>query len=316
MNLFRVFVNLFRFNRTNWKAVAGCFFAATVFWLFNALNKNYATNVRFPLKFEFDQTKFAPSRALPADIYLNVSGNGWNLFRKVLNVKLPAIVIPLERPAEIRKIVGSTMPPLLAGQIGNLKINHVVTDTLYLSIEARDSGRFKLVVDASQISYKKGYGRISPIVVLPDSILLEGPKSAIRKLTDTLALILPDKKLSSNFKEEIEVVIPNGGFIRRNPPVVEVIFEVGEIVDDVKKIQIELMNVNPLSSIVREADSISCVIQIPVIRREEFRRLTSIKAVIDVKALPRGQRKILPVITGLPPYAQITRLDSVNLRMY
>lgn len=316
MNLYRVFVNLFRFNRTNWKAVSGCLLAAVVFWLFNALNKNYATNVRFPLKFEFDRSKYAPARTLPRDIYLNVSGNGWDLFRKVLGVKLPALIIPLERPAEIRKIVGSTMPPMLAVQIGNLKINHVVTDTLYLSIEPKDSARFKLIVDQRPITFRKGYGRISPVVVLPDSVQVEGPRSAVRNLPDSLLLVLPEKKLSGNFREEVEVQIRGNGFLKRNPPVVEVIFEVGEIIEKEKKIKLELLNVNPAFNLTQESDSIECALEIPLGRREDFRRLTSLKAVIDVKNLARGQKKILPIISGLPGYARLIRIDSVRLKMY
>jgi hypothetical protein len=316
VNIYRVFVNLFRFNRTNWKAVSGCLLAAVVFWLFNALNKNYSTNVRFPLQFDFDKSKYVPAQALPRDIYLNVTGNGWDLFRKALGVKIPALVVPLERPADVKKIVGSTMPPLLAVQLGNLKINHVVTDTLYLAIEQKDSARFKLVIDSSPISYRAGYGRISPIVVLPDSVEIEGPKSAFRNFADSLVLMLPEKRLSGNFREEVEVRLPGNGFLKRNPPVVEVIFEVGEVIQQEKKLKLELRHVKPNTSLKEDSDSIVCTIQVPAARQIEFRGIASVKAVIDVRELKKGQAKVLPLIIGLPEYAKIVKVDSVSLKMY
>ena len=55
MNFLRAIGNMLRFDRANWKAVMLCFFAALVFWLFNAFNKNYAANIRFPLRFEYNQ---------------------------------------------------------------------------------------------------------------------------------------------------------------------------------------------------------------------------------------------------------------------
>jgi hypothetical protein len=315
VNLFRVIVNLFRFNRTNWKAVALCFLTASVFWLFNALNKNYSTNVRFPLLFEFDQAKFVPGRPLPRDIYLNVSGNGWDLFRKSLGVKLPLLTIPLERPAEVRKIVGSTMPPLLAGQVGNLKINHVVTDTLYLTIEPKDSGRYKLVIDSKGITFKKGYGRISPIVVLPDSVRLEGPRSILHTLPDSLLLVLPEKKLSGNFREEIEVAVADNEFIKSNPPVVEVIFEVGPVMEVQKKIKLELLNVPTAIKVTQQTDSIACQVRIPKNREEDFRSLTTLKAIVNLKEFKKGEKRMLPIVQGLPPYVELLRTDSIKIKL-
>jgi hypothetical protein len=316
VNLFRVIVNLFRFNRTNWKAVSLCFLAATVFWLFNALNKNYSTNIRFPLQFEFDRTKFAPSKPLPRDIYLNVSGHGWDLFRRRLDLKPVALVIPLERPAETRKIVGSTTPAVFALQVGSLKINHVVTDTLYLHLEPKDSGKFKLIVDAHGISFKKGYGRTSPIVVLPDSVHLEGPKSIIEGMADSLVITLPEKKLGSNFRQQVEVIVPGNEFVKRNPPVVEVIFEVGEVVELSKKIPLELINTPASINLAQGTDSITCWVTIPKTRLEDFSQLTVVKALVDLRVVERGQKKVAPVVLGLPSYAEFLRADSLRIKQF
>src|SRR5260221_740246 len=207
MNIVRILVNLFRFDRANWKVVGLCVLTAMVFWIFNAFNKNYSTNVRFPLLFEFDGEKYAPAEHLPKTVNLNVSGIGWDLFRKHLGLKVPPVIIPLERQKEIKNIVGSTLAPMLATQVGNLQINFVVTDTLYLQIDERDSHRYKLSADISTITFREGYGRTSPIVLLPDSISLEGPQSRLHALDDSIMLYLEEKKIRENFRTEVEVVI-------------------------------------------------------------------------------------------------------------
>jgi hypothetical protein len=294
-----------------------CFLAATVFWFFNALNKNYATNVRFPLQFEFDAKKYVPARPLPRDVYVNVSGSGWDLLRKNITVKLPPLIIPLERPAETKKIVGITLPPLLASQLGNLKINHIVTDTLYLAIEPKDSMKVKVVIDPRAVTFKSGYGRISPIVVLPDSVQLEGPKSVLQRVADTIVVKLPEKKLSYDFREQIEAKLPEDELIRRKPPQVEVMFEVGEVTDVKQQVKLELVNIPTAARIMKEKDSIHCVVQIPKSRVDDFEQLApSVKAVIDLKEARSGGRKMLPVVRGLPPYATLVRVDSVRLKLY
>ncbi len=317
MSFFRVLNNLFRFNRTNWKAVSLCFLAATVFWFFNALNKNYATNIRFPLQFEFDQKKFASSKPLPHEVYVNVSGKGWDLLRKNLGLKLPTLMIPLERPVETRRLVGSTLPPLLASQLGNLKVNHIVTDTLYLFIEPRDSVMIKVVINMTDITFKKNYGRTSPIVVLPDSIQLQGPRSLLEKLPDSIMVNLAEKKLSANFREQMEVEIPDNESVRRNPPVVEVIFEVGEVIEVEQKLKLELINTPMAARVNLGKDSILCWVQIPKNRQNDFGQgVSNVKAVLDLRDTRSGPRKALPTIVGLPPYATLVRADSVRLRLY
>ncbi len=317
MNVIRVLNNLFRFNRTNWKAVTLCFLAATVFWFFNALNKNYATNVRFPLQFEFDAHKYVSAKPLPHDVYINVNGNGWDLLRKNLGLKLPPLVIQLERPSETKKIVGSTLPPLLASQVGNLKINHIVTDTLYLAIEPKDSMMVKIVIDPRAVTYKNGYGRISPIVVLPDSVQVEGPRSALQHLADSLVIKLSEKKLSADFREQIEPTATGDGAIQRKPEVVEVMFEVGEVIQVQHPVKLELINIPMASRIMMENDSVPCLVQIPKSRKDDFDQLTiGVRAVIDLKEARSGGRKMLPAILGLPSYASLVRTDSIRLKLY
>mgnify|MGYP006992416046 CR=1 FL=1 len=314
MNLFRVFVNLFKFNRTNWKAVALCFLAATVFWFFNAINKEYSTNLRFPIQFEFNNEKFVQAKMLPQDISLNVKGNGWDLLRSSsYGLKRPSLVIPIERPAEVKKIVCSTLPPVLASQMGRLQINYVVTDTLFLEIEPKDVHKFKAVVDEKSISYKEGFGRISPVVILPDSVHLEGPRSLLHDLPDSILLTYSGKKVGGNFRESIEVVT-NNEMIKRDPPVVEVMFEVGEVITISRKVRLEITKPSFVQASL-SSDSVSIQVQIPKDHSSDFQE-KGITASVDLRGARKGTMNVRPVWKGLPPYAQVLRADSIAVTLF
>jgi len=281
---------------------------AMVFWIFNAFNKNYSTNVRFPILFEFDGEKYAPAEHLPKSVNLNVSGNGWDLFRRHLGVKVPPIIIPLERAKEIKKIVGSTLPPMLATQVGNLKINYVVTDTLYLQIDERDSHRYKLVADISGVTFRDGYGRISPVVVLPDSIELNGPQSRLHALDDSIVLVLTDKNISENFRTEAEVEFPGSEFVKRNPPIVQIMFEVNQVVILKRNLKVIVTK----RSRQEVADSVEALFQIPVGREEDF-KLQSREILSEVRSSQLKKfHAVLPKIVNIPPYALLLRVDSVH----
>lgn len=317
MSIFRVIVNLFHFNRTNWKAVALCFLAALVFWFFNALNKDYSTNLRFAVNFEYDQDRFVPVAPLPKSVFMNVTGNGWDLFRKSLGVNLPDMNIPLERPTEVKKIVGSTLPALLAGQLGSLRINHVVTDTLYLSLDPKIRRKVKVAVDVEKFSFEEGHGRLSPVVLLPDSVELEGPRSLIEKIPSPIMLEISNKKIDRDFREDIEVIVPQGDKIKRNPSTVEVIFEVVEWLQVEQRLKLQLENLPSGARLSMVMDSVRCVFLIPRNQTNDTSQVAGGRvARIDLTGVRRGSSKLLPTAVGLPNNARVLHIDSVSIKLY
>ncbi len=309
MNIVRVIFNLLRFDRANWKAVVLCILAAMVFWVFNAFNKEYSTNLRFPILFEFDGERYVPAEHFPKSVTLNVTGIGWDLFRRRIGVKIPSVIIPLERPAEIKKIVASTLVPVVATQIGSLKINFVVTDTLYLQIDKRDSHRYKLGADVSAVTFREGYGRISPVVVLPDSVKLEGPESRLHALIDSILLTVENKNVSENFREEVEISFTGSEFVKRDPPVAQVMFEVGQVQAVNKKLKVVLDF--PIGIV---KDSVDASFQVPLNRVEDFKTQSrEIVLSISTKYLIK-RRSLLPKLSNVPSYAVLLRIDSVHLK--
>jgi hypothetical protein len=313
LSFFRVFINLFQFNRTNWKVVALCFTTATVFWLFNALNKSHTTNIRFPIRFEYDQQKYVPAEPLPQQVMLNLSGNGWDLFRKHFGLKTPTLVIPLDKP-EMKQVSGYSLLSVFASQIANLKINFVVTDSLRIHLDEKLTRKFRLTADLSGITYKKGFGRISPVVILPDSSALTGPKSIISKMPDSIVLNMQEKKLNENFRGETEIALPSAEFISRNPPIAEVMFEVGEMVEVNKWVKIRPGKVPWGMELVN--DSVQVVFQVPQ-KTAEHLASSSPWASLDFSDLRKGEtRRFYPRVEGLPAWASVVKIDSITVRRY
>lgn len=314
MNFLRAISNLLRFDRTNWKALALCVFAAAIFWIFNALNKNYATNLSFPLQFEYDGSKYVPAGPVPSSLTLNVSANGWELFRKGLGLKVPTISLPLDRPVETRKITGSTLSPMVASQVGALQVNYIVTDTLRLKFEPRLFRKIKLLADLKNVSFRKNFGRTSPAVILPDSVALEGPKSFIENLGDTLSLKVFASRIAKNFRENVEVVLENYEYISRNPPVAEVIFEVGPVEEIVCLLILKVPRIP--RGVEVDRDSVRSVWVVPQKEHQRFiSEVATLSASFDMVEVKKGAtRSILPAVRGLPPYAQLVLIDSIKVK--
>lgn len=313
MSFIQSIFNLLRFNSRNWKAVGLCIFAATVFWFFNSLNKNYTTNIDLPLVFDFDREHYIAIRPLPEVVRFNVTGVGWNLFRRSAGLKTPPLVVPLPQPTEVKKIVGSTLPALVSNQPEGFAINFVLTDTLHLAIEPKTKRLINLRVDIPTLLLKKGYGLVSDIKITPDTVRIEGPVKLINSLPEYLDLKLIDRNIDDDFSENVEVKFLNDELIKRNPPTVLVSFQVDRYVEIEKSITLEIVNPPKNSWPVIEGKKLECTVAIPESAQNTFAP-DSMKAVVDLKNVTKGEKKLLPILVGLPPYSRIVKLDSISIK--
>lgn len=310
MTLVKSIFNFLRFNKKNWKAVVLCIFAATVFWFFNALNKNYSTNLNFPVTFDYDQEHYIPVRSLPEAVRMNVTGSGWDLFRRSMGFKVPPLVVPLEKPADVRKIVGTTLPAVFAGQLEKLKINFIITDTVRIHFEEKIQKKFSVAIDSIEQYIHPEYGLTGRVELRPDTIWLEGPKDVVNSLPETLLLTLPQANLRKDFNGDVELSLPGRNLQADPSQTVNVSFHVEKFEQVDKRIKLNIINIPSRlkqGGIVRE---ISCTFRLPAATAKQFRG-DSLLAVIDLKNRLQGEHKLVPRISGLPANADVVKTDTV-----
>jgi hypothetical protein len=298
MKPFRSILGIFRFNQKNWKAVVLCIFAATVFWFLNAFNKTYTTNLNFPLSFTYDHKNFVPVSTLPRQVRINVTGNGWDLFRRSTGIKVSPLEIPLERPGDTKKIVGSTLPSFFSNQLEGVEINYVLSDTIYIDLEPKSGRWIHVTLDSVDNNLKKGYGVSSKISIMPDTVFIEGPKRLIESFKQPISLELPYDNIDEHFMEDVEVRLPSSELIRRDPPTVAVMFNVEKMVTVRDSVRLVMVNIPHMVWPVIGRKRIPVVLSIPQNAHERF-KLDSARAILDLKNLPKGERTMYPRVVGL-----------------
>jgi hypothetical protein len=313
MSFINSIFHILQFNKKNWKAVVLCVFTATIFWCFNALNKRYTTTISFPLTFEYDRERFIPVMPLPQSVRINVTGIGWNLFRRGSGVKVPPLVIPLEKPAEVKKIVGSTLPGLFANQLGGFEINFIITDTLHLAVEPKGKRLLKLAPDIAEMIFRKGYTLVSPVTVSPDTVRVVGPVRLLASLTDPFYIKVPQRNIDEDYSETVELKFLNDELIERNPQLVNISFKVDRLVDVQDSIHLALEHAPKSAAQFFGRKKLKCRFAIPESLMDDYNR-DSVTAVVDLKNFKRGTIKILPRFDGLPAYSRVTKVDSVVVR--
>lgn len=288
--------------------------AAAIFWLFNAFNKSHSSTIRFPLHFDYNHQRYVAVKPLPHQISINVTGTGWELIRKTLGVKLPELVIPVEQPLEIKKIPAVTITPLLATQLGSLEINYIITDTLRIQLEEKSTKTFRLAADLSKVRFREGYGSTGTVDIVPDTVVIDGPRSIIRSIPDTITLPLLAAGISKSFQDEVEVPMFNSETVNRNPPVVTVRVEVGEL--ETIEVVVKVKAVHKPRTVKGIADSVKAFIQIPVEQHEDFQeKLSGLEALVDMKNTGKNNTQLYPRLIGLPAYARVISIDSLSYKI-
>jgi hypothetical protein len=229
-------------------------------------------------------------------------------------VKSDPLEIPLERPADVKKIVGSGLTFAFANQLGGLEINHVLSDTLYLDLEPKLGRWIKLAVDSIKYNIKQGYGLTSEIAVLPDSTYIAGPKRIIEKIKEPVMLNVPQRNIDEHYMDNIEVELPFQELITRQPTSVSVMFNVEEMITVQDSISLTVENIPPSVTEVMKSGRLPVTLSIPESFMEHL-RVDSLKAVLDLKNFKGGTAKILPRVEGLPPYSSVVRIDSVTVSL-
>lgn len=307
-----IFKNTNSSKGSNWKAIVLSILAASVFWLFQSLNKDYSTNLNYPIEFDFPAEQYVVMDKLPDEVQINISGIGWNIFRKTFSFGLTPIRIHLESPATTAKLVGAALLANINDQLPQFQVNYVISDTLNLNIEPKSSKNFAVYIDSLSIDLKEDFRMTSQIMTDADSVTLSGPKSIIMKLPDSLPLGISEQAIDKDFEEAIKFTIRGyqQSLLEVVPEEIVVQFDVEEFVTVSYKVK--LTKVEDLEVDIYSMDSmINVVYSIP-----RSAQATIDKSEIAVVALPETLNKedstIQVSIQNYPEVISEITLDSTS----
>ncbi len=235
-----IFQNIRSPKGSNWKAILLSILAASVFWLFQSLNKDYSTNLSYPIAFDFPVEQHVIIDELPDEVQINVSGIGWAIFRKTFSIGLNPIRVHLENPAFTAKIIGTSLLANINDQLPQFQVNYVISDTLYLNIEKKAVRTFGVFADSLSIDLKENFRIISNLSTDPDSVTISGPESIIKQLPSSLPLKIGQQKIDESFDEEIAFQIRGyqQSLLEVSPEDINVKFDVEEFVTVSYKVKI------------------------------------------------------------------------------
>lgn len=276
------------------KAITLCIIIATLVWLFNALNKSYTTTISYPVIFRTSQSEVVALVPPPTSLELEVTGHGWNIFNKNLGIGVAPISIDLLNVLRVKKFDTRKILPLLSANIKDLKINHIIPDTLLLHYDKITTKKVNIYLHPDQIPSKEGYKITSNIEIKPNTILFKGAASVIAAFPDTLFLTLEDQEIEDNYEQTVNITYP-----QQTPAVqpelskVKVSFQTSFFIQRNLLVPVKLVNFPADSSVMIAEKSI--ILHYWFKKEYENRILAdTIKAIIDFKSRNTSDSTIVP----------------------
>lgn len=291
-----------------------CILGGTIFWFFNALNKqDYNTSINYPLIIKYQgQDSLMVVGELPKTLRLNVSGGGWNLLRASLGLGIDPVEVVLNTPTETPYILGSSLQASIYDQVKSLNLNSILTDTLHFHIEQKIARYLHLAVDPRQVPLAADHLMIGSITLTPDSVLVEGPRTLITSYSDSIYLQIPETNIIGNYRNSINLPQDDGATWGLDK--IGVQFDVDPLVPGQSKLPVLTKNF-PKGSRLRQVDStIEVKYQVPSSYADSLRQTPPIEVYVDYRSI-RNDSTLIPQVISTHPYITDLKVDTSALKV-
>jgi hypothetical protein len=226
-----------------------------IIWGTISLSEEYYANVSVPLHVVGYPKSFSIGNEIPENITIKLRGIGWKLF--AVNIGKD-VMYNISVNGDSGFVQIKLMDHLTDNRwmLSELDIIDIIPNTLSLLIETRIKKKFPVVADLN-LDFKAGYGLAKQVVIEPDSVEIDGPKSIVNSLTE---LKTREIKLSSLDKFTIKNIdfanLPGTSFGTR---FVAVNMDIQRIVDkQFDNIDVEVLDVPPDRDVILLPNKISC----------------------------------------------------------
>ncbi len=190
-------------KKVHYSVIIVSFLFAFFLWLSINLSNEFQINLAVPLRIDNLDSAKALANHIPASLTVRVRGTGWKLLNTLLT---PALQYTLDVGAiRWRKLfsANNNLNERLNLAEG-VKVIEVIPDSILIVIDDRTH---KCVPLSAQIdvSFREGFGKVGPVVITPDSVVIVGAKSALAAVTQWSTQPVLVKECKSGVNETVSL---------------------------------------------------------------------------------------------------------------
>ncbi|HOP50889.1 MAG TPA: CdaR family protein [Ignavibacteriales bacterium] len=208
-------------------------------WFYVTMSREYYYELKLPVTIISSKAKNKISDFIVSMVVLKVKGEGWKLL-SLIYYSNKEYTINIDK--DTNNIAFDLYDYFVNGDIFNTKIQILDVYPRTIRIRMEDIVEKKVVVVPDYfIQCEEGYGLIGTPVVSPDSIVIKGPASKVKKIYSIKTQLLSNTNVKDTFTQQVQLNFPKG--ITSDINEVIVAFNIQQYVDyELKNIQIKVKN--------------------------------------------------------------------------
>lgn len=289
-----------------------CLLIATSLWLLNALGKDYSTVISHPIRFENPPENQFLAGDVPEKLDLEVNGNGYTLFRlkllsfSAVRFNIQDITSNLESSSGNYRISSRNLRTRIEDQLSNeLSISHISPEILLITLDSLSTKRIPVKLDIN-VDYEPQHNLKSPIRIYPELVNITGPTTLLRRVSVLRTKVNITNQLSSDFKQEIELIPPDK--TRLSPAKVMLDIEVEKYTEKELKIPIEVLN-SPIGANIKLFPSeVKVIFKVGLSRFENISE-SDFRATVDYSSIENNANNLEIILSEKPEFIEGTRLN-------
>jgi YbbR domain-containing protein len=274
---------------------------SVILWVFVSFSGEFSINLKLPIEIINIPDGYAMSSLSAKEVSLSLKGQGWQLAQHTLGRNPKFLAASTGKPG-IHSITTRNSLDNNEWLSSSLQIAEINPEKIDIEIESIVTKKVP-INPIMTISYKPGYGLVSPIETNPDSIIVTGPKSLIGQINYVTTKNINFESVEKNVNSKIEFVPIE--FIKLNRYDCNVVFQVQKIVDKTfDNLHVEARNVPGYYDLVLSPS------RIKVVLRGGLNILSKIKEE-DIQPYVMFRQALSDTLGAIEPFIDIPEFTTI-----
>ncbi len=268
---------------------------AFLLWVHVVTNREYEYSVAFPLEIAGIQDELLLVSNPPHECEIRVRGNGKQLLRFLAEIE--NLSVDATAYSTGLYVLNLTPSDLIADFKSETEIAEVISPKkLRLQFEERQEKMVRVVPDL-EITPALGYLREGELTVMPDSVLVIGPKRLVRKMKTISTEHLNYTDINSPLSEEVRLSFPDSAHLTLSDSSVLIAQDIVRLMErTISNIPLSVRNANTSWQYAIVPDTISVTIEASPALLDSI-SADQIEASIDIAAALPGSTFVSPRVT-------------------
>jgi YbbR domain-containing protein len=196
-------------------------------WVFVSFSEDFSITLNLPTQVIAIPENNSVSSVSSDEVTISIKGQGWQLAQHTLG-RDPKFFIPCPTEKGTQEVSARNVIHANTWLSTSLQLVEISPEKIKITVEPTKTKKVEIIPVVS-LTFKPGYGLVSPILIEPDSVEITGPKSLVEEIN----IINTENKIITKLESETSLIlnIENPKYLLTNISECKISFDVQKIVD-------------------------------------------------------------------------------------